>query len=98
MNGIYNIGCNKSMADFSEERKQELFTSMEILVMNCLKENANNGIDFITPNEDTLYKEDSMELFKAIEHLIKLHIIKKRDCDGDAYEWNDMNALLKMIG
>lgn len=40
MNGIYNTECNKSMSDFSEERKQELFTSMEILVMNCLKENT----------------------------------------------------------
>lgn len=97
-NGIYNTECNKSMSDFSEERKQELFTSMEILVMNCLKENTDNGIGFITPNEDTLYKQNPKELFKAIEHLTELRIIKKKNCDGVAYEWNDTNVLLKMIG
>ena len=81
MNGIYNTECNKSMSDFSEERKQELFTSMEILVMNCLKENTDNGIGFITPNEDTLYKQNPKELFKAIEHLTELRIIKKKNCE-----------------
>ena len=98
MNRIYNTGCGKSMSDFSEERKRELFTPMEILVMDCLKDNVNNGIDFITPNEDTLYEQNPRELFKAINHLTELHIIKKRNCDGDAYEWDDKNALLKLIG
>jgi hypothetical protein len=29
--------------------------------------------------------------------LSELHIIKKRNCDGDAYEWDDKHALLRIL-
>jgi hypothetical protein len=39
MNPLYNTGCHKSVHDLSEERKTEIFTQMEILIMDSLKEN-----------------------------------------------------------
>ena len=80
MNPLYNTGCHKSVHDLSEERKTEIFTQMEILIMDSLKENLNCGIDFIATNEDKLYGQD-----------------QKRNCDGDAYEWDDKHALLRIL-
>lgn len=97
MNPLYNTGCHKSAHDLLEERKTEIFTQMEILIMDSLKENLNCGIDFIVTNEDKLYGQDQRELFKALNHLSELHIIKKRNCDGDAYEWDDKHALLRIL-
>lgn len=96
-NPLYNTGCHKSVHDLLEERKTEIFTQMEILIMDSLKENLNCGIDFIVTNEDKLYGQDQRELFKALNHLSELHIIKKRNCDGDAYEWDDKHALLRIL-
>lgn len=66
--------------------------------MDTLKKNVNSGIEFIVANEDVLYGKNPAEVFKAIDRLQKLHIIKKRECDGNVYEWDDMNVLMKMIG
>ena len=97
MTPLYNTDCYKSMHDLTEERKMNLFSPIEILVMDSLKKNLDCGIDFITVNEDGLFEHDPHELFKALDHLVKLHIIRKRDCDGIAYEWDDKYALLRIL-
>ena len=56
---------------------------------------SDNG--FIAVNESGLYEQDTNELFTAIRHLEELHIIRKRDCEAVAYEWDDTNVLLKML-
>lgn len=43
MNPLYNTDCHKSIHDLSEERKAELFTPMEISIINSLKENFKCG-------------------------------------------------------
>lgn len=93
MNMLWNTGCHKSMADYMNERRKELFTPMERLVMEHLRR-SDDG--FITVNETGLYEQDTHELFAAIRHLEELHIIHKRNCEADAYEWDD-KVLLKML-
>lgn len=94
MNMLWNTGYHKSMADHMEERKKELFTSIERLIMEHLRK-SDDG--FIAVNESGLYEQDPHELFAAISHLEELHIIRKRNCDADAYEWDDKTVLLRML-
>lgn len=94
MNMLWNTGCHKSMADHMNERKEALFTPMERLVMEHLRK-SDDG--FIAVNETGLYEQDTHELFTAIRHLEELRIIRKRNCEADAYEWDDKTVLLKML-
>lgn len=94
MNILWNTGCHKSMADHMDEREKELFTPMERLIMEHLRK-SDDG--FIAVNESGLYEQNPHELFTAISHLEGLHIIRKRNCDADAYEWDDKTVLLKML-
>ncbi len=94
MNMLWNTSCHKSMADHMDEREEALFTPMERLVMDHLRK-SDNG--FIAVNESGLYEQDVHELYVAIKHLMELHIIKKRNCEAEAYEWDDKTVLLKML-
>ena len=94
MNMLWNTGCHKSMADCMDEKEEALFTPMERLVMEHLRK-SNDG--FIAVNETGLYEQDIHELFFAIRHLEELHIIRKRNCEAEAYEWDDKTVLLKML-
>ena len=83
------------MADYRNEKEAELFTPMERLIMKHLRQ-SNDG--YIAVNETGLYEQNTHELFTAIRHLEKLHIIRKRNCEAIAYEWDDKTVLLKMLG
>ena len=91
---LWETGNHKSMLDCMNEREEELFTPMERLIMEHLRK-SNAG--FIAVNETGLYEQDVHELFAAIKHLEELHIIRKRDCEADAYEWDDKTVLLKLL-
>ena len=88
MNILWNTGCNKSMADHMEEREKAL------LIMEHLRK-SDDG--FIAVNETGLYEQNVHELYAAISHLEELHIIRKRNCEAEAYEWYDKTVLLKML-
>lgn len=92
---LWNTHCYKSMADFRKEREKELFTPMEILIMEHLRK-SDDG--FIATNETGLYEQNAHELYKAINSLMEKRIIRKRNCDAEAYEWDDKNVLLRMLG
>lgn len=94
MNNLWDTGCHKSMADHMNEREMTLFTPMERLIMEHLR-NSDDG--FIAINETGLYGQNVNELFAAIRHLTELRIIQKRNCEADAYEWDDKMVLLKML-
>jgi hypothetical protein len=94
MNILWNTGCNKSMADHMEEREKALFSPMERLIMEHLRK-SDDG--FIAVNETGLYEQNVHELYAAISHLEELHIIRKRNCEAEAYEWYDKTVLLKML-
>lgn len=71
-------------------KKKQKLTNMETLIINHLKESR---CGFIAPNEAGLYGQDPNMLYDAIKSLCDKGIIRKRDCDADAYEWNDKNLL-----
>lgn len=48
---------------------------------------------FILTNESGLIEMDTDILFKAISHLVNLGVLKRRNCDAVAYEWNDKTIL-----
>ncbi len=94
MNMLWNTGCYKSMADYMDEREETLFSSMERLVMEHL---CKSDDGFIAVNETGLYEQDTHELYAAINHLKELHIIRKRNCETEAYEWDDKTVLLRTL-
>lgn len=94
MNMLWNTGCHKSMTDHMDEREEILFSPMEILIMEHLRK-SDDG--FIAVNETGLYEQDIHELYVAINHLKELHIVRKRNCAAEAYEWDDKTVLLKML-
>lgn len=94
MSMLWNTGCHKSMADYINERETKLFTPMERLIMEHLRQSDG----YIAVNETGLYEQDTHKLFTAIRHLEELHIIRKRNCEAIAYEWDDKTVLLKILG
>lgn len=94
MNILWNTGCHKSMFDHMKEREEALFSPIERLLMDHLRR-SDEG--FIALNETGLYECEPQKLFEAINRLTDLHIIRRRDCDGVAYEWDDRTVLLKML-
>lgn len=49
---------------------------------------------FVVANEAGLIEIGAHNLFTAFGHLVDMGILKKRDCDAVAYEW-DNRALLR---
>ena len=49
---------------------------------------------FIIANEAVLIEMGASDLFTAFGHLVDMGILKKRNCDAVAYEW-DNRALLE---
>jgi hypothetical protein len=48
----------------------------------------NNQLDgFICPNQSEFYNEDTHELFNALYSLVNKGILRKRNCEGLAYEY-----------
>lgn len=52
---------------------------------------------FICTNEGGLIELNAHELFKAINHLVDLEILKRRECDAVAYEWRNRNLLTELL-
>ena len=94
MSMLWNTGCHKSMADHMNEKESVLFTPMERLILKHLRQ-SDDG--YIAVNETGLYEQNTHELFAAIKHLEELNIVRKRNCEAIAYEWNDKTVLLKML-
>ena len=58
---------------------------MEEYILKVLDEQKDG---FITPNQDAFSGCDTHELFQAIYSLIGKGVLRKRNCDGLAYEYN----------
>ena len=58
----------------------------EDIERDILRELEEQG-DFITPNQSAFDKYSPAELFQAISNLINKGILRKRDCEGTAYEY-----------
>lgn len=75
-----------------------MVTPMEALILSHLRGGMKHGVEFITPNEALLYNKDPKEVFYALDHLRELHILRKRNCAGTAYEFDpqfDWNKFTK---
>lgn len=93
MDMLWIMECHRSR-DHMDEREETLFSPMERLIMRHLRK-SDDGV--IAVNETGLYEQDTHELYAAISHLKELHIIRKRNCEAEAYEWDDKTVLLKML-
>lgn len=58
---------------------------MEEYILKVLDEQPDG---FIIPNQDAFSGCDTHELFQAIYRLIDKGILRKRNCDGLAYEYD----------
>ena len=57
----------------------------EELILRVLDEQTDG---FITPNQSEFYSCDTHELFQAIYRLIEKGVLRKRNCEGLAYEYD----------
>ena len=56
---------------------------------NKVLEVLNKQLDgFICPNQTELYNLDTKKLFQAIHNLEEKGVLRKRDCEGLAYEYD----------
>ena len=58
---------------------------MEEYILKVLDEQPDG---FIVPNQTEFYNNNIHEFFEAIQKLIDKGILRKRNCDGLAYEYN----------
>lgn len=58
---------------------------MKYLILKVLKEQKDG---FITPNQADFNRLNTKEFFAAIGELIQEGILRKRNCEGLAYEFN----------
>lgn len=58
---------------------------MEEYILKVLDEQPDG---FIVPNQMEFYNNNIHEFFEAIQRLIDKGILRKRNCDGLAYEYN----------
>ena len=65
-----------------------MITPMEVLILSHLRGGMKHGVEFITPNEALFYNQDPKEFFYSLDHLRELHILRKRNCFGTAYEFD----------
>lgn len=75
-----------------------MITPLEALILSHLRGGMKHGVEFITPNEALFYNQDPKEFFYALDHLRELHILRKRNCTGTAYEFDpqfDWNKFTK---
>lgn len=75
-----------------------MVTPLEALILSHLRGGMKHGVEFITPNAALLYNQDPKEAFYALDHLRELHILRKRNCTGTAYEFDpqfDWNKFTK---
>lgn len=84
----------EELNNITDHMEETLFTSMEKLIIEHLIK-SDDG--FIAVNETGLYEQSTHELFSALGHLEELYIIRKKNCEADAYEWNDKTVLLEML-
>lgn len=52
---------------------------------------------FIAVNQSGLIEMNAKDLFDAVNHMVSLNILKRRECDGTAYEWKDKQRLLEYM-
>lgn len=93
----------KTASGFTTEEKAEIKRMLQIenhndmqftieekaVMLQMLQMEEENGDAFIIPNASCFLNLDAHNLFHAIYHLIESGILKRRDCDGTAYEWAD---------
>lgn len=72
----------------SLETSPEMLTPTEQIILNHLRESIRAGLNFMVSNDATLYDQDPKEWSKALIHLRELHILRKRNCFGTAYEFD----------
>lgn len=68
-------------------------TAVEKIIIQRLLYWEADGDAFIMVNERILNEINSHRLFAAIWHLVSLGIIKRRECEAIAYEWDNKNLL-----
>ena len=82
----------------SLETSPEMLTPTETIILNHLRESIRAGLNFMVPNDATLYDQDPKEESKAFIQLRKLHILRKRNINANAYEFDprfDWNKFIK---
>lgn len=82
----------------SLETSPEMLTPTETIILNHLRESIRAGFNFMVPNDATLYDQDPKEWSKAFIQLRKLHILRKRNINANAYEFDprfDWNKFIK---
>lgn len=82
----------------SLETSPEMLTPTETIILNHLRESIRAGLNFMVPNDATLYDQDLKEWSKAFIQLRKLHILRKRNINANAYEFDprfDWNKFIK---
>lgn len=80
------------------------FNSTEKIVLdhmlmweNWNKDHNSSVETFILTNESGLIEVDAHELFSAINNLVEIGILRRRECDAVAYEWNNKEFLLDYL-
>lgn len=61
------------------------------------KNQSSDEETFIITNEARLIELHTHELFHAINHLVELGILKRRNCDAVAYEWANRERITRLI-
>lgn len=85
--------------------RSKYFTDLEKVILGKMIDweewnKKNQSLDeetFIITNEAGLIELDAHELFHAINHLVELGILKRRNCDAVAYEWADRERIAELI-
>lgn len=85
--------------------RSKYFTDLEKVILGKMfdweewneKNQSSDEETFIITNEAGLIELDAHELFHAINHLVELGILKRRDCDAVAYEWADRERIAGLI-
>jgi len=78
--------------------KSSYFTDTEKIILNKMLywETRGNDSAFILVNEGGLIL-NTHKLFSAINHLVNLRILKKRNCEAIAYEWDNKEELFNYL-
>lgn len=61
------------------------------------KNQSSDEETFIITNEARRIELHAHELFHAINHLVELGILKRRNCDAVAYEWANRERITRLI-
>lgn len=79
--------------------KSSFFSDTEKIILNKMLywENRGNDSAFILVNEGGLIELNANKLFSAINHLVNLRILRKRNCEAIAYEWDNKEELFNYL-